>query len=201
MPRLNPEATYDCLFIAQCLQSTARSFAIPEIHLFAYLSCLLWLYRKYAVTDWGYSFMGTELGAPFSLEIDKTIDCLLESGFVLRSDNRLQITILAEKYVNDFSQLTINKDRTECLRAACESTFAFSVGMVSSAMSQEPELSRAKSMPLDRYLLEEPALYQLYQQFDMLKEVLNQRSEDLRVPAVVWIEALYRANEAFEARP
>ena len=52
MIRLNPEATYDCLFVAHCLQVSNGSFASPEIHLFAYFACLLWLYERKAVADW-----------------------------------------------------------------------------------------------------------------------------------------------------
>ena len=68
--RLNPEATFDCLLVAERLRREAGTFTAPELHLFSYLGCLLWLYRGNIAADWGYSFVGTELGAPFSLDID-----------------------------------------------------------------------------------------------------------------------------------
>jgi len=65
MMRLNPDATFDCLYVANHLQVKQLSISPQEIHLFTYLACLLWLYKERVVSDWGYDFVGTELGAPF----------------------------------------------------------------------------------------------------------------------------------------
>jgi hypothetical protein len=67
--------------------------------------------------------------------------------------------------------------------------------MVGNALSQEPELRRAQALPATRLLLEESAQVQLYTQFDALRQALSQQSDDLRLPAVVWLSALYRSNE------
>lgn len=193
--RLNPDATYDCLFVAHRLQTQIGTFTAPEIHLFSYLACLLWLYRERPVTDWGYPFVGTEFGAPFSQEIDAAVKELLKRGYFLRVQERLRMTELAEQTLGDFGQLTLNRERTECLQAACASTAAFSVGMVRSAMTQEPELKRAQAVPASRRLLDERAKSQLYLQFCALRQAISQKSNDLRLPAVVWLAALYRSSE------
>ena len=192
--RLHPNATFDCLLVARRLQAQGAAFTGPELHLFAYLACLLWLYQKHIVTDWGYSFVGTELGAPYSQEIDLALKELLGRGFFLRVHDRLRMTELAEQTLEDFSSLEMNRERAECLNAACASIAAFSLGMVTSALSQEPELSRAKALPSSRLLLEDAAQSQLYVQFEALRSNLDQRTSDLRLPAVVWLSALYRSN-------
>lgn len=196
--QLNPSATYDCLFIGSYLQRRGNGFSATELHLLSYLSCLLSLYRQMPIADWDYTFVGTEFGAPFSKKIDEAVNELLERNFFQREENRLQITERAEEYARQLSQFLSNQDRTVCLEAACASITAFSIGMVCNALSQEPDLRRAQDTPTDRFLLEDPATSQLYQQFDMLRHALNQQSNDLRMPAVVWLETLYRASERTE---
>lgn len=192
--RLDPNATFDCLLVARRLQAQGAAFTGPELHLFAYLACLLWLYRRHIVTDWGYSFVGTELGAPYSQEIDSALKELLGRGFFRRVHDRLQLTAMADQALDEFASLEMNRERGECLNAACASIAAFSLGMVTSALAQEPELSRAKALPASRLLLEDAAQSQLYVQFEALRSNLGQRTNDLRLPAVVWLSALYRSN-------
>ena len=196
MMRLNPDATFDCLFVTNHLQIQRPSFSVQEIHLFTYLACLLWLYRERIVSDWGYEFVGTELGAPFSREIDTALKELLERGYFRKIHDRVRLSELAKQPLQDLSELTINQERSECLQAACSSTAVFSVGMVSSALAKEPELMRAKALPSSRLLLEDSARSQLYVQFDVLRKAVSQRTNDLRLPAIVWLTALYRFGEA-----
>jgi hypothetical protein len=195
MISLNPDATFDCLFVANYLKIQRSSISVQAIHLFTYLACLLWLYRERVASDWGYVFVGTEFGAPFSQEVDTALQKLLEHGYFRKVNDHVCLTNLAGRLLNDFSALTINQDRAECLRAACSSTTIFSVGMVSNALEKEPDLMRAKALPANRLLLEDSARSQLYAQFDTLRKAIGQRSKDLRLPAFVWLTALYRLDE------
>ena len=195
---LNPEATFDCLFIGDRLASEARTLAASEFHLFAYLGCLLWLYDRMPVSDWGYEFVGTELGAPYSQDIDQALRLLAERGYLATTDERLSITTTGLDALHDLSMLSINEGRVERLRAACASTAALSMGMVGCALTEEPELRRARAIPMSRRLLEESGQTQLYLQFDALRGALQGTGADLRVPAVVWLQALYRAAQQVE---
>jgi hypothetical protein len=192
---LNPDATYDCLFMADRMQFGPGPFATAELHLFAYLACLLWLYRGRAVSDWGYPFVGTELGAPYSQAIDGAIDILVERGYFLKAGDRLRTTEAAANQLRVFSGLIMNQFREECLIAACSSMTAFSAGMVCNALTQEPDLRRAANTPMSRQLLEDAALSQLHLQFDALRDALQEMDTDLRLPAVTWLTTLYRARE------
>ncbi len=182
--------------MADRLKRDTGTLSSAVLHLFAYLACLLWLYRRHTMADWGYSFVGTELGAPFSLDIDTAIKELRERGYFIRVQDRLRVSEDAEEQLHDFLSLTLNKERVECLHAACSSTSAFSVGIVGAALAQEPELRRARAVPNNRPLLEDVAQSQLYEQFEALRKVLNRENVDLRVPAVVWLTALYRSTES-----
>ncbi|SDK69376.1 hypothetical protein SAMN05192566_2083 [Methylophilus rhizosphaerae] len=192
--RINPVAAFDTLFIANQLQKKNGSFSIPELHIFGYLACLLWLYREQPIADWEYNFVGTELGAPFSQDMDTAANDFLEVSLFYRSHERLQITDLGIQKLINYEKFTLNKKRTEYLYAACSSTLALSVGMVCTALSNEPELKRSNATPASRLLLEELARSQLYDQFSILHTAFYGRSDDLRLPAVTWLSALYSSS-------
>lgn len=192
---LSPEATIDSLFIAHHLQEEMGGFSAAELHLFGYLACLLWLYSGRVVTDWGYSFVGTELGAPFSVDINSAVNLLVERGYFAQVSEHLRMSGPAEHSLQEFSGLALAQGRLECLQAACASTAALSAGMVGSALAQEPDLKRAQLTPMSRPLLEDLARSQLYSQFDALRKALDQKGDDLRMPAVVWLAALYRSTD------
>jgi hypothetical protein len=196
--RFNPDAAFDSLFIADRLGRERGSFTGGEIHLFGYLACLLWLYKRRPVSDWRYPFVGTELGAPYSQDIDMSIKGLTERGCFVGIQERLRMTDTGRAILRDLAGLSLNQERAECLNAACASTAAFSAGMVGSALTEEPELRRARALPMSRQLLEESAQSQLYLQFEALRGALRQVGDDLRVPAVVWLEALYRSGESIK---
>jgi hypothetical protein len=194
--RLNPTATFDCLFLVHRLQCRLASIAVPEIHLFAYLACLLWMFRQRPVSDWEYSFVGTELGAPFSRDIDEALKELLDRGYLRREPGYgVRWTRHVKDTLRELLALSLYQDRRECLEAACSSIAAFSVGMVNAALANEPDLSRSKALPSTRQLLEESATSQLYIQFEALRIALSGRTADLRLPAVVWLSALYRSQD------
>src|ERR1700737_1394171 len=162
---LNPVATYDCLFLANRLQKHLGGFATGEVHLFAYLACLLWLYRELPLTDWGYQFLGTELGAPYSREIDGAVHELVSRGFFQRSGEHVVMTKDAVEQLAQLQTLKFYKERSQCLGAAGDSMLAFSIGMVRAALSNDPELHRARHNPSNRVLLESPGLDIIYEQF------------------------------------
>lgn len=192
---LNPEATFDSLFIGDRLLREAGTVAASDFHLFAYLACLLWLYNHMPVSEWGYEFVGTELGAPYSQDIDEALRLLTERGYFVTVEERFSIAATGLVALHDLSVLSVNQERTECLRAACASTAALSMGMVGNALSEEPELHRARTIPMSRRLLERSGQDQLYLQFEALRGALQGGGGDLRVPAVVWLQALYRSAE------
>jgi hypothetical protein len=192
---LNPLATYDSLFLADRLQRHLGAFAGAEIHLLAYLACLLSLYRETPLADWGYQFLSTELGAPYSREIDEAVHELARRGLLTRHDERMTISREAIHQLAELSELGLYKERLECLEAAADSIFAFSVGMVRSALSNDPELARSRDNPATRVLLESPGLDIIYEQFGIMAEVLGEERIDLRVPAVAWLTALFRHGQ------
>jgi len=189
---LKPLSTFDCLYLGSRLQRWLGGFSAAELHLLAYLACLLSLYHKIPVADWGYGFVGTEHGAPFSLEIKVAAQELENRGFFYSTQDKLQMTVAAEELLKELEGMSLYEERTDCLNAASSSIVAFSVGTVREALNNEPELQRAKQMPTNRVLLEEPGIDIIYEHFGLLREALGDRIKDLRLPAVAWLTALFR---------
>jgi hypothetical protein len=191
---LDPIATYDCLFIGCRLQHRLGRFSPAEVHLLGYLGCLLSLYRKSPVTDWGYGFIGTEFGAPYSQELDTAIYGLIEGQLFLEDGDLLVAGESSHGELELLGGLSLFDGRDTYLNGACGSILAFPVGVVREALSFEPELNRAKALASTRELLSGPGMQLLYDQFDALSNALGTNSLDLRLPALVWLTAL--AHEA-----
>lgn len=193
--KLNTPATFDVLYITCSLRRIAGGVVAAELHLFAYLACVLSLYRGSMADNWGYTFVGTELGAPFSPDLDTAIAELANRGFLARTADRMRPSTEAEDRLRAFQALQLNRERVDCLYAACSSTSVFSLGMIGGALAHDPELRRSRKVPLTRQLLDRSGRASLYRHFEALRKGLPQRDVDLRVPAVVWLAALHELGK------
>ena len=89
---VNPYAAFDSLYISAALGTNIRRPVVAEIHAFAYLACLLSLYRGQPVSDWGYGFAGTRDGSPFSPEIEGAVRAMASTGYLHVSEGDIGIT-------------------------------------------------------------------------------------------------------------
>jgi hypothetical protein len=83
--RISDTAYYDALAVSRQLENQLGDVAVAEVHLFAYLACLLALYKGHSPSVWGYAFAVTDYGYPFSGEIQNAIDIHLKTRCLLRS--------------------------------------------------------------------------------------------------------------------
>jgi hypothetical protein len=182
-------ASFDFLFIAQELSSKLGSATLGEIHLFAYLGCLLSLFKGLPVADWGYGFAGLESGAPFGPELQEAYADLERAGLVSSVSNGVVVSDVGRQRLEILNALQTVALRKPFLAAACESLLSFPVGLVRSAMSMEPGLRPVISVGGIRPLLAMTSLEQLHEHFDALSSVLGVTS-DLLVPSTVWLTYL-----------
>jgi hypothetical protein len=190
---LNSYAAFDSLYIGMYLEAALRNVAEGEIHLFAYLGCLLSLYRKRPTSDWGYSFSGTRNGTPFSVELNDSIAALKSAG-LFRSDREyLNLTEPGKTECDNLSRLSLNHERTAYLDGACGCLLTMPVGVVKDALFQEPMLRPVLLFNDARALLEGPGLTLIYDQFAQLSEAIGVEVKDLLIPATVWLTYLSRS--------
>lgn len=188
--KINSLAFFDSLSIFNKLQNVNENATNGEIHLFAYLSCLLFLYSGQSVSEWGYQFAGTREGSPFSPDLAEAIFNLKLLGFLLEIENYIKLTDAGCEEYKLLLSLEQNTLREVYLKGACSSVLALPVGLVKNALLKEPELRRAVSLDSARVLLESPGVDLLKEQFSALKKAVGTNVEDLMIPTVVWLTFL-----------
>ncbi|MDL1964545.1 MAG: hypothetical protein LWW98_09490 [Deltaproteobacteria bacterium] len=189
-----PEAIFDTLYIGSKLESKLDDFSHPEIQFFAYLSCLLSLYSGNPLSFWEYSFVKTQLGSPYSVDINAAWNFLKSKASVEQTtEGYSKLSEKGRAEIDFYITLHAFKQRVQYLDAACKSLSLIPVGYIKKAIQNEPVLRTARTSTSRKFLLNEssPATHALYAQFGTLKEALKEVDyNDLLIPAVVWIEAL-----------
>lgn len=187
----SPAAYYDCLYTANRLSAKLGSAAEGELHLFAYLACLLSLFDMQPVAEWGYNFAGLSAGAPFSPEIRESLEFLILRGALVRTaDSDLALTETGSGELDFLRDMSFFRSRQRYLDAACSSLRLFPVGLIRAAMGMEPGLRPVVATGGARRLLADVAIDQLHEQFDALIQALGPEKKDLLVPASVWLSYL-----------
>lgn len=197
----SPEAIFDTLFIGQKLQCKIEDFSQYEIQFFSYFSCLLSMYEGNSADDWKYSFVKTDYGSPYSVDISSAIQTLLGSEKLKPIENSKDYFSITEQgleflnFQNEFA--SIFSDRKKYLTTACDTISLIPLGLMKEAIGNEPGLYSAKNSLSKKGLLESssPATRVLYSQFRDLKLAIGDNYKDLIVPAIVWLESLKAENK------
>ncbi|QYK54337.1 MAG: hypothetical protein KF824_05415 [Fimbriimonadaceae bacterium] len=190
---MHSEPQADCILIIDALMSQNSQMMRGELHLLAYMSCLLHLYDGGSVSDWGYTFYGTEDGAPFSDELESAFQSLVDAGSIIPKGESFIALPHLSRVATAISTLEAFAHRRACVSGSMASICYFGSGIVREALEQEPELRRARSAGTQRKLLIEEGLESLYFHFQFIKERLP-RMEDLRASSVLWISSLYETK-------
>lgn len=185
----SPGAVFDYLFVAKHLSERLGSAATGEVHLFAYLGCLLSLLDGQPASDWGYTFSGLEIGSPFSAELNEAEVELQRLGMLKGGSTAQLLTASGMQQLSHLSELSMFGARLKYLKPSCESLLAFPVGAIRNAMSMEPGLRPVIRAGASRPLLAEAALGQLHEHREALMRALG-KFADLLVPATVWLKYL-----------
>lgn len=197
---INPYAFFDCLATGKYLQHQLGDVNRTEIHMFAYLSCLLFLYQGNPVSMWNYQFATTHYGSPFSSELEDSIDFAKSVGFLSASDKQqeepdyLQISKLGMHEFNKLKELRSNLLRHKCIDAACATLLSVPIGSIRTSLNQEPHLKSALRLQDSRMLLQDqgPHLESLYEQFKVISQSIGIDPENLVIPSVIWLTFLFQ---------
>jgi hypothetical protein len=192
---INPYAVFDSLFITAALGKNIQHPVVAEIHVFAYLACLLSLYRGQPVAEWGYGFAGTRGGSPFSPEIDEAVRTMTALGYLTVSNGHIAITESGRTEFSTLQQFHQNRERVSYLEPASSSALTMPVGVIRHALAQEPTLKPTSQLLTTRSLLDGPYMPRLYEQFATLGHTVGIEHKDLLLPATVWLGYLWRVSE------
>jgi len=194
---VNPYACFDSLSICRRLQHNLGNTATAEVYLFAYLSCLLSLFKNRAVSSWQYRFSITPNGYPYSTDLDNALKILMDSGLLQPDDPQyVRLTEEGNMVYNSLSSLEQNSQREPFIEGACSTLLSMPIGLIRRSLSNEPEIKGALELSQSRILLSNAGLESLHDQFDELSAVIGIDIKELMVPAIVWLEYLTESRSA-----
>jgi hypothetical protein len=186
----NPLAFFDLLHIGERMTDLVEGFSTSEIHLFSYASCLLSLYDGQPVADWGYDFVSTENGLPFSKDLDAATATAESLGFIERKHT---LFIPTEDGISELAELRIfetNQCRTKYLEGAVDALLVLNPGNIREAFDFDPAIKFLKKGKRTDWVLTEPVIARLYENFDQLRKTLALEVGDFSVPFVTWLRYL-----------
>ncbi len=189
--QIKPEAFFDSLSLAHKLDNTLDGFELEEVHLFAYFSSILFIYRGNPLEDWGYRFIINENGYPFSSEINEAITRHLRNGWFEDSGTFLSVTGRGTDEFNRFEILDTFKIREEYLDAACTTSMLVPYSKTQRALLSDSELKKVREMGGERWVEQGS----VYQKFKEISEAVGVSADDLIIPAVTWINFITESEK------
>ena len=197
---VNTAAFFDTLVLTDRISRRIGSVVGPEVHLFAYLACLLAVYRGWPATDWGYRFACTDNGAPYSHDLQNAIEELLALGHLSSNEDIIALSEDGRDLQGFLSSLETQQWRLPYLDGACSSLLGMPVGVVRYAISSEPTIRRATTLSRNQLLLDDMGQELVYEEFARISAAVGAESPDLIVPAVTWLTTLVSSARALEAQ-
>ena len=189
LTEITPEAYFDCLAISQSVPRSVGPLSRIEVHLFAYMGCILALIEGKPVSEWGYAFALTSSGHPYSLDVDSAIDLLVRQGKLGQDEQELLILTedVGLSEVEGLGTIRSFQERQHWIRTATECALALPVGTIKFALGSTPGVDAAIALGQKRELLGEEDIDRLYQERQLIMEVLGESAVDLLAPAVAWL--------------
>ena len=194
MPKAS--AIFDTLYIIKQTKMQCSGLSVSELNFLSYFACLLSLYHGHPVSDWGYDFLSSELGAPISADIFDSCQMLNNKGELIKQEIVFNITLQGENRLNFFLGLEEFKSRTLYIDAACNCLLIDSILNVQSTISRDAIITESSVHKL-KYLnnADNSAISMLYQQFGVIKKAIGNRT-NLFIPATSWLLYLRQNQEA-----
>jgi hypothetical protein len=199
MKDISPEAYCDALVIMKESPQSVLPISVIEMHLFSYLGCILALFQGKPIGEWGYSYVVTKEGFPFSVEFEEARKNLVFRGLVDTTSDGLLMPH-EPQISNEFEKiLTLRalESRRSWMQSATQCALALPVGSIRYAINNTPGLEGPLSISQSRTLLSGIDVSLLYEEYKVISSVLGTDARDLLSPAVIWLSArVLRDREA-----
>lgn len=185
--RTSPEAFFDAVTIIRRMSPELVGVSRFEVQRVAYLACMLGLYGGEPLAEWGYLFIRSDFGAPFSGDLNSAMDVL--------SQQNLMNTSQGGRFTENFANTgRMNLFMTERLAArerylipACDSALYLPASTLAAGIDAEPTSQSAALQDGGRPLLDNSAQNLLYDQIKAVREVVGASSDDLLTPSMLWM--------------
>lgn len=163
-----------------------------EINTMLYLAQLLSLYDGNPPAKWGYSFTKNKFGAPISIEIFEEIASLCSKNYLVKDDSgyyRLS-DISSTDFISELEKSYLFEWKTKYIMTALDSLLTKPFPKVVNAIQYEPGINLLDKINRTNVLLDGNSISLLFDDFKIIKELINDANIDLLVPASLWIDYL-----------
>lgn len=188
---LVPESYFDAVAILQKAKKSLMPISAIEMHLYAYLACVIALWRGNSVSDWGYNFALTSEGFPFSPDFELARSTLAHRDCVALSKEGDMLpkheTLKAELEL--FFSESRWQDRGRFVSAATDSALTLPGGSLRYAISKTPGFGSAFILGQQSPLLTQHDTESIYEEYLVISSALEGNDVDMLSPAVVWLSA------------
>ena len=188
---LTSNAHTDVVMLVGDAPRSVSPISVPELHLYAYLGCLLALFDGVPVADWGYRFTVTREGIPFSADLETARDGAVQRGVILLQE-RILVKQGGERFDEEFKlycELEQSARRRDWLRAAVQCALALPVGAIRDAVNRSPGVAEGLRDGHARVLFDYDDVESLYEEFETVRKVLGENAGQLLQPAILWLSA------------
>lgn len=193
-------ATFDALVLIRLLGDVEPPGRL-DVHTFAYLACLMSLFDGAPASDWGYAFTAAPPTLPYSPDLEAAISSLVTQGLVatvtmdLDADlaptaRRFAVSDGGRREAEFVQSLSMFAGRVPFLEAATGAGLLHSLPAVVNSLAQEPQLAQASKTQSVRKLLSGSSSAPLYSHLSALKRALGAETDDLVVPASMYVRFL-----------
>lgn len=182
-------AATDVVFLVDLAPASLTPVSIAEMHLYAYLANLVALNRGVPVSEWGYRFAVTTDGFPFAHALAEATVNLVGRSVLLVDDGHVRRDDLFDSEYGILNCLVQSSRRKSWLEDAFACALHLPRGAVREAINQSPGLATRLRDRRASVLLKEEEIEEIYDEFELVKEVLGAEAEDLLQPVVVWLSA------------
>lgn len=185
-------ASFDALAVMHLVAKRSKPGRV-DIHVLAYLACLLSVFDGWPASIWGYQFSAVPPTLPFSPLLNSALDDCLTAGLIARGDSNTEILEITPDGRAEHEFLVNMKTlapRLPYLSAASATTVLYSLPAVLNSVSREPQLQQAAIAGTPRLLLDRLSSDQLYKDFEILQAVMKDLPPDLVVPASLYLRFL-----------
>lgn len=187
-------AGFDALSIARALELTVHGSTAAELHVFAYLACLLAYYEGRSPDEWAYDFSSTPAGSPYADVLAQETDRLRAAGrIIVDAAGVLALSSAGRSELKELRQLRSCSLRERFLEAACSVATLLPLPTVVDALAHDPQLQMALRHRSSRALMQPVGLALVDEQFSAIRLTLSQEvpsASDLLIPTSVWLTYL-----------
>jgi hypothetical protein len=185
------DAYADAVLLIGNAPSSLTPMSVSELHLYAYLGNLIAFSQGQPVSDWGYRFTVTREGFPFSQELEQArCDLVNRSIIVEQRKGLLQPDEeLFEPEYRLMLELSQTRRREIWQKTSLACALNLPSGAVRHAINQSPGMAINFQQGRAGELLRSQDTDRIYEEFEMIREFLDEQSGSIVQPAVTWLAA------------